>query len=67
MSNAGRVVSRNELFDQIWGTDWLGDTRTLDVHMSWLRSKLETDPANPVYFQTVRGVGYRFVNPEKEE
>jgi two-component system response regulator RegX3 len=63
MSNADRVVTRNELFDVVWGTDWMGDTRTLDVHMSWLRSKLEADPANPVYFQTVRGIGYRFVMP----
>jgi two-component system response regulator RegX3 len=63
MTNAHRVVTRNELFDQVWGTDWLGDTRTLDVHMSWLRNKLEDDPANPVYFQTVRGVGYRFAAP----
>jgi two-component system response regulator RegX3 len=63
MSNADRVVTRNELFDVVWGTDWMGDTRTLDVHMSWLRSKLEADPATPVYFQTVRGIGYRFVMP----
>jgi two-component system response regulator RegX3 len=63
MSNADRVVTRNELFDVVWGTEWMGDTRTLDVHMSWLRSKLEADPANPVYFQTVRGIGYRFVMP----
>jgi DNA-binding response OmpR family regulator len=63
MSNAERVVRRDELFDRIWGTDWLGDTRTLDVHMSWLRAKLEKDPAHPVYFQTVRGVGYHFAAP----
>jgi len=63
MSNTERVVKRDELFDRIWGTDWLGDTRTLDVHMSWLRSKLEDDPTHPVYLQTVRGVGYRFNNP----
>jgi two-component system response regulator RegX3 len=63
MSRAGRVVTRTELFDEIWGTDWLGDTRTLDVHMSWLRAKLESDPANPEYIQTVRGVGYRFSMP----
>ena len=63
MTNAHRVVTRNELFDQVWGTDWMGDTRTLDVHMSWLRNKLEADPANPIYFQTVRGVGYRFAAP----
>ncbi len=60
MSNAERVVKRDELFDRIWGTDWLGDTRTLDVHMSWLRTKLEDDPTHPVYLQTVRGVGYHF-------
>lgn len=63
MANFNRVVSRNELFDEVWGTDWLGDTRTLDVHMSWLRNKLEDDPATPVYFLTVRGVGYRFAMP----
>lgn len=63
MTNAGKVVTRERLFDEVWGTDWLGDTRTLDVHISWLRAKLETDPANPVYLQTVRGVGYRFALP----
>lgn len=65
MNSIGKVVTRERLFDEVWGTDWLGDTRTLDVHMSWLRAKLETDPANPVYLQTVRGVGYRFVDPER--
>jgi DNA-binding response OmpR family regulator len=65
MANMGKVVTREQLFDEVWGTDWLGDTRTLDVHMSWLRAKLEADPANPVYLQTVRGVGYRFANPEQ--
>lgn len=60
MSNPGIVVSRERLFDEVWGTDWLGDTRTLDVHISWLRAKLEDDATNPVYLQTVRGVGYRF-------
>jgi len=64
MTNLGKVVTRERLFDEVWGTDWLGDTRTLDVHMSWLRTKLETDPANPVYLQTIRGVGYRFTDPE---
>ncbi len=63
MSNPERVVTRDELFDKVWGTDWLGDTRTLDVHMSWLRSKIEPDPTQPIYFQTIRGVGYRFVMP----
>jgi DNA-binding response OmpR family regulator len=60
MTNMGKVITRERLFDEIWGTDWLGDTRTLDVHMSWLRAKLEDDPASPHYLQTVRGVGYRF-------
>lgn len=63
MSNLGKVVTRERLFDEVWGTDWIGDTRTLDVHMSWLRSKLEDDPTKPIYLQTVRGVGYRFNDP----
>jgi DNA-binding response OmpR family regulator len=61
MLKAGQVVTRAEIFDVVWGTDWLGDMRTLDVHIRWLREKLEDDPANPQYIQTVRGVGYRFV------
>jgi DNA-binding response OmpR family regulator len=61
MLRAGEVVSRAELFDEVWGTDWLGDTRTLDVHVRWLREKIEQDPSKPEYIQTVRGVGYRFV------
>lgn len=65
MNNTGKVVTRERLFDEVWGTDWLGDTRTLDVHMSWMRAKLETDPTNPVYLQTIRGVGYRFTVPER--
>ena len=60
MGKAGQVVSRAEIFDEVWGTDWLGDTRTLDVHIRWLREKLEDDPSQPRYIQTVRGVGYRF-------
>jgi len=67
MANLGKVVTRERLFDEVWGTDWLGDTRTLDVHMSWLRAKLEADPGNPVYLQTIRGVGYRFNDPERGE
>ncbi len=65
MNSTGKVVSRERLFDEVWGTDWLGDTRTLDVHMSWMRAKLETDPTNPIYLQTIRGVGYRFTDPER--
>jgi DNA-binding response OmpR family regulator len=65
MSRAGEAVSRPELFDEVWGFDWIGDTRTLDVHVRWLREKLEDDPGNPVYVQTVRGVGYRFIAPDE--
>ena len=60
MLHAGQVITRAEIFDQVWGTDWLGDMRTLDVHIRWLREKLENDPSNPELIQTVRGVGYRF-------
>jgi two-component system alkaline phosphatase synthesis response regulator PhoP len=62
MSRKDEVVSRAELFDQVWGTDWLGDTRTLDVHVRWLREKIEDDPSHPTNVQTVRGVGYRFAD-----
>lgn len=65
MSQVGKAVTRAELFDKVWGTDWLGDTRTLDVHIRWLREKIEDNPSEPRYIQTVRGVGYRFVAPEK--
>jgi DNA-binding response OmpR family regulator len=65
MSHRGDVVTRAELFDQVWGTDWLGDTRTLDVHIRWLREKIEADPSDPHYIQTVRNVGYRFAVTEE--
>lgn len=65
MGRAGEAVTRAELFDEVWGTDWLGDTRTLDVHIRWLREKIEQDPSKPVYLITVRGVGYRFVKTEE--
>ncbi len=61
VSKAGEVVTRAEIFDKVWGTDWLGDMRTLDVHIRWLREKLEVDPSRPQYIQTVRSSGYRFV------
>jgi DNA-binding response OmpR family regulator len=61
MQQAGNVLTRELLFNQIWGTDWLGDTRTLDVHIRWLRQKIEDDPSRPQYIQTVRNVGYRFI------
>lgn len=60
VSSMGDVVTRAEIFNKVWGTDWLGDMRTLDVHIRWLREKLERDPGNPRHIQTVRGVGYRF-------
>lgn len=59
-SRPGEAVTRAEIFDKVWGTDWLGDMRTLEVHIRWLREKLEDDPGNPIYVQTVRSVGYRF-------
>jgi len=58
--NAGRVMTRTQLIDRIWGADYVGDTKTLDVHVKRLRSKVETDPANPVHLLTVRGLGYRY-------
>ncbi len=65
MQQAGKTVTRETLFNQVWGTDWLGDTRSLDVHVRWLRQKIEADPSAPRYIQTVRGVGYRFALPEE--
>ena len=65
MGKAGQVVTRAQLFDHVWGTDWLGDTRTLDVHIRWLRQKIEQKPSKPRYIQTVRGVGYRFISPNE--
>jgi two-component system response regulator RegX3 len=60
LRNAGRVMTRGQLIDRIWGADYVGDTKTLDVHVKRLRSKLEVDPANPRYLVTVRGLGYKF-------
>lgn len=62
--NVGQVVTRATIFDEVWGTDWLGDTRTLDVHIRWLREKIEDEPSSPKVIQTVRGVGYRFVSEQ---
>jgi two-component system response regulator RegX3 len=58
--NTGRVLTRMQLIDRVWGSDYVGDTKTLDVHVKRLRSKLEPDPANPVHLVTVRGLGYKF-------
>jgi two-component system response regulator RegX3 len=59
LRNAGRVLTRAQLIDRVWGTDYVGDTKTLDVHVKRLRAKLEPDPANPTYLLTVRGLGYK--------
>jgi len=60
LRNAGRVLTRGQLIDRIWGADYVGDTKTLDVHIKRLRTKIENDPANPRYLITVRGLGYKF-------
>ena len=59
MRNAGRVLTRIQLIDRVWGSDYVGDTKTLDVHIKRLRAKIEDDPANPTIIQTVRGLGYK--------
>jgi two-component system response regulator RegX3 len=58
--NSGRVLTRSQLIDRVWGSDYVGDTKTLDVHVKRLRAKIEEDPANPVHLLTVRGLGYKF-------
>lgn len=65
MKNAGRAMSRDDLIAAVWGEGWSGDPRTLDVHVRWLRLKVEEDPASPEYIQTVRGYGYRFAGLEE--
>jgi two-component system response regulator RegX3 len=60
VENAGRVLTRDVLIDRVWGTDYIGDTKTLDVHIKRLRSRIESNPSSPVLITTVRGVGYRF-------
>jgi two-component system response regulator RegX3 len=62
MQNAGRVLTRVQLIDRIWGSDYFGDTKTLDVHVKRIRSRIEKDAANPKYIQTIRGLGYKFEN-----
>ena len=62
MRNAGRVLTRTQLIDRVWGGDYYGDTKTLDVHIKRLRAKIEADPANPVLIQTIRGLGYKLEN-----
>lgn len=60
MSNVGRVFTRNQILERLWGHDYFGDTRTVDVHIRWLRQKIEFDPSKPKHFVTIRGIGYRF-------
>ncbi len=59
LRNAGRVLTRGQLIDRVWGADYVGDTKTLDVHVKRLRAKIESDPATPKYLVTVRGLGYK--------
>lgn len=60
LRNSGRVLTRMQLIDRVWGSDYVGDTKTLDVHVKRLRAKIEPDPGNPVHIVTVRGLGYKF-------
>jgi two-component system response regulator RegX3 len=60
LRNAGRVLTRMQLIDRVWGADYVGDTKTLDVHVKRLRAKIEPDPGAPRYLVTVRGLGYKF-------
>jgi len=62
MEHHDQALARQDLIDRVWGEEWVGDTRTLDVHIRWLREKIENDPSAPRYIQTVRGYGYRFAD-----
>jgi two-component system, OmpR family, response regulator RegX3 len=62
LEHAGRVLTRGQLIDEVWGSDYVGDTKTLDVHIRRLRGRIEADPKDPARIQTVRGVGYRFAD-----
>jgi two-component system alkaline phosphatase synthesis response regulator PhoP len=62
MRNSGKVLTRNTLLDKVWGVEYYGDTRTVDVHVRYLRQKIEDNSDEPVYIQTVRGVGYKFTD-----
>jgi two-component system response regulator RegX3 len=63
MARAGEVVGREEIMDEVWDPHWFGPTKTLDVHISWLRKKIEDEPGAPRYITTIRGVGFRFASP----
>lgn len=64
MNNPGKLLTRKHLIREVWLTDYTGDTRTLDVHMSWLRHAIERNPKNPIFLKTIRGMGYRFDLPD---
>jgi DNA-binding response OmpR family regulator len=66
MRNPGKVLSREKIMKQVWETDYMGDTRTLSVHVRWVREKIEDNPSQPRFLRTVRGVGYRFEVPDTE-
>ncbi len=66
LENAGRVLTRETLIDRVWGPDYVGDTKTLDVHVKRLRAKVETDPSNPSRIVTIRGLGYKYEFPRVE-
>jgi two-component system response regulator RegX3 len=63
LANAGRVLPRDVLIDRVWGSDYVGDTKTLDVHIKRLRTKVEDDPAQPTRIVTIRGLGYKYEKP----
>jgi two-component system, OmpR family, response regulator RegX3 len=65
MAKAGDVVLREQIMDEVWDPHWFGPTKTLDVHISWLRKKIEDDPVEPRFITTVRGVGFRFLAPDE--
>ena len=67
MSNPGQVMRREQIMDEVWDPHWFGPTKTLDVHISWLRKKLEDDPSEPRFITTVRGVGFRFISAEEAD
>ena len=64
LANAGRVLPRETLIDRVWGSDYVGDTKTLDVHVKRLRAKIEDDPAHPKKIVTIRGLGYKYEKPK---
>jgi two-component system response regulator RegX3 len=63
LANAGRVLTRDVLIDRVWGSDYVGDTKTLDVHIKRLRAKVEDDPSAPTRITTIRGLGYKYDKP----